>query len=57
MNFTFTQAEHMLEEASALFECYLDRIYEAENVSDLIGASHWYNNAFISLLATPLSQR
>lgn len=57
MNFTFTQTEQMIEESSALFECYLERVFESESFTDLISASHWYNDAFLSLIVNPTQPR
>ncbi|WP_286239810.1 hypothetical protein [Neptuniibacter halophilus] len=53
MTNTFDHVENMLEESSALFECYLERVMESESINDLISASHWYTDAVFSLMTYP----
>lgn len=52
MNF-FNDAEMLMEESTALFDCYLERVFESETVNDLISASHWYADAFYCLVTNP----
>lgn len=56
MNFAMNNVETLFEESNALFECYLDRVFESESMSDLISASHWYTDAVFNLMTYP-SQR
>ncbi|WP_156473710.1 hypothetical protein [Neptuniibacter marinus] len=51
MNYDIGHVETFFEESSALYEYYLERVFESESVNDLISASHWYADAFIGLLS------
>ena len=53
MSYSCNQIENMIEESNALFEYYVERVFESENVSDLISASHWYADAFLNLIMHP----
>lgn len=56
MNYSIADTENLLEEYSALFECYVERVFESESVNDLMSASHWYADAFFNMLAYPQQQ-
>jgi hypothetical protein len=52
--YSIHQVEQMVEESSALFECYVERLMESENVNDFVSASHWYTDAVFSwMLSQP----
>lgn len=53
MNFSVTNIETLFEESNALFECYVERVFESESVTDLISASHWYTDAIFNLMTFP----
>lgn len=53
MNSPMNNVENFFEESNALFECYLERVFESETVNDLISASHWYTDAVFNLMAFP----
>ena len=52
MNY-MNNVETMLEESTALFDGYLERIFESESMNDIMGASHWYADAFFCLMTQP----
>lgn len=52
MNY-MNNVETMLEESTALFDGYLERIFESESMNDIMGASHWYADAFYCLMTQP----
>lgn len=53
MNYSISHVENVIEESSALFECYVERVFESESVNDLMSASHWYADAFFNMMAHP----
>ncbi len=53
MNYDISQAENFFEESNALFEGYVERVFESESINDLFSASHWYADAMFCILTTP----
>ena len=53
MPFDLTQMTHLLEENSALYDSYIERVFESESITDLISASHWYSDALVCLWQQP----
>ncbi len=53
MNYDISQVENFFEESNALFEGYVERVFESESINDLFSASHWYADAMFCILTTP----
>ncbi|MGH1461494.1 MAG: hypothetical protein ACRBB6_05630 [Neptuniibacter sp.] len=53
MNIIFTQVDNFIEESSALYEGYIERLFESENINDMLSASHWYTDAMFCIMTSP----
>ena len=51
MNYDIGYIENFIEESSALYEYYIERVLDSASVNDLMSASHWYADAFIGLFS------
>lgn len=53
MNLIIAQVDNLIEESSALYEGYIERLFESENINDMMSASHWYADAMYCIMTTP----
>lgn len=44
------QYENLLGNAAALWDSYIEQIYEAKDMQQWLGATHWYADACSSLI-------
>lgn len=53
MTSIITQVDNFIEESSALYEGYIERLFESENINDMVSAYHWYADAMYCIMTTP----
>lgn len=53
MNSIFSQVDNFIEESSALYEGYIERLFESESINDMVSAYHWYADAIYCIYTSP----
>lgn len=53
MNSIISQVDNFIEESSALYEGYIERLFESENINDMVSAYHWYTDAIYCIFTAP----
>ncbi|MGB0204464.1 MAG: hypothetical protein ACPF9K_05375 [Neptuniibacter sp.] len=53
MNSIIAQVDNFFEESNALYEGYVEMLFESESINDIMSANHWYADAMFCIMTTP----